>query len=80
MYDLVRYKNGRDYDKAIYYLKTASGLDPSNPEPEYIMGMIYMDYKNYGELAVDSWKSALTKATDGKMKKLLTDLIAKAGK
>lgn len=80
IYDLVRFKNGRDYDKAIYYLKTASGLDPSNPEPEYIMGMIYMDYKNYSELAVDSWKSALTKATDGKMKKLLTDLIAKAGK
>jgi Flp pilus assembly protein TadD, contains TPR repeats len=80
MFDLIRYKNGRDYDKAIYYLKTASDLNHAVPDPEYIMGIIYMDYKNYRELALDNWKSALTKATDPALQKTLRDLIAKAQK
>jgi Tfp pilus assembly protein PilF len=80
MYDLIQFKNGRDYDRAIYYLKAAAERDKSNPEPEYVMGMIYMDYKNYRELALDSFKAALSKATDPGMKKTLGDRIAKAGK
>jgi prepilin-type processing-associated H-X9-DG protein len=80
MFDLIRLKNVGDFDKAIYYLKTAVGLDRSSPEPEYIIGTIYMDYKNYTELALDNWKSSLAKASDPIMKKRLTDLIAKAGK
>jgi tetratricopeptide (TPR) repeat protein len=80
MFDMIRYKNGSDYDKAIYYLKTASDLNRADPEPEYIIGVIYMDYRNYRELALDSWKSALTKATDPALQKTLKDLIAKAQK
>jgi tetratricopeptide (TPR) repeat protein len=80
MFDLFQFKNGRDYDKAIFYLKSAVDLDKSNPEPEYIMGMIYLDYKNYRELALDSFKAALSKAADPVMKKTLSDLIEKAGK
>jgi tetratricopeptide (TPR) repeat protein len=78
MFDAVRYKNGRDYDKAIYYLKTAADLNRTDPEPEYIIGTIYMDYKHFRELALDNWKSALTKATDPAMIKSIKDLIAKA--
>jgi tetratricopeptide (TPR) repeat protein len=80
MYDLIRFKDGRDYDKAIYYLKEAAGRDKNNPEPEYIMGMIYMDYKNYRELALDSFKAALSKATDPGMRKNLNDCMTRAGR
>jgi len=80
MFDLIQYKDSRNYDKTIYFLKAAAERDKSDPEPDYIMGLIYRDYKNYGELALDSFKSALSKATDPAMKKTLTDLIAKAGK
>jgi tetratricopeptide (TPR) repeat protein len=80
MFDVIRYKNGRDYDKAIYYLKTASGLNRTDPGPEYVMGTIYMDYKHFRELALDSWKSALTKATEPALVKTIKDLIAKAEK
>jgi tetratricopeptide (TPR) repeat protein len=80
MFDVIQFKNGRDYDRTIYYLKAAVDRDKTNPEPEYIMGMIYLDYKSYRELALDSFKAALSKATDPGMKKNLGDLIAKAGK
>jgi tetratricopeptide (TPR) repeat protein len=80
MFDLIQFKNGREYDRTIFYLKTAADLDKTSPEPEYLMGMIYMDYKNYRELALDSYRAALSKATDPAMKKTLNDLIAKAGK
>jgi tetratricopeptide (TPR) repeat protein len=80
LFDLIQFKNGKDYDKAIYYLKLAVERDKTNPEPEYIMGMIYQDYKNYRELALDSFKAALSKATDPGMRKTLTECVAKAGK
>jgi tetratricopeptide (TPR) repeat protein len=80
MFDLIQFKNGKDYDRTIYYLKAAADRDKNNPEPEYIMGMIYLDYKSYRELALDNFKAALSKATDPGMKKNLGELIAKAGK
>ena len=80
MFDVIRFKNGRDYDKAIYYLKTASDLNRTDPRPEYIIGTIYMDYKNFRELALDNWKNSLAKATAPSMIKILKDLIAKAQK
>jgi tetratricopeptide (TPR) repeat protein len=80
MFDLVQFKNGKDIDKAIFYLKTAADLDKSNPEPEYIMGIIYLEHKNYRELALDSFRAALSKAEDPVVKKAINDLIAKAGK
>ena len=78
MYDAIRFKNARDYDKAIYYLKIAGDKAGNDPNPDYIIGTLYMDYKNYRELAVDHWKKALTKATDEKLRATLTKLIAKA--
>jgi tetratricopeptide (TPR) repeat protein len=80
MFDVIRLKNGKDYDKAIYYLKTAGGLDRADPEPEYLIGTIYMDYKNYRELALDNWNNSLAKARDPALKKTLRELIAKAQK
>jgi tetratricopeptide (TPR) repeat protein len=80
LFDLMQFKNGRDFDKAIYYLKEAAGRDRNNPEPEYLMGMIYLDYKNYRELALDSFRASLSKATDPDMKKTLSECIARAGK
>jgi tetratricopeptide (TPR) repeat protein len=80
MFDLIQYKNSRNYDKTIFYLKAAAERDRTDPEPDYLMGMIYRDYKNYGELALDSFKSALSKATDPEMKKTLRDLVGKAEK
>jgi tetratricopeptide (TPR) repeat protein len=78
MFDLIRFKDGKDYDNTIRYLKIAADLNRSSPEPDYIIGTIYGDYKRYSELAVDHWKSALTKATDPAMIKTLNDCIAKA--
>lgn len=62
LYDVVRHKGGRDYDKAIYHLKEAARLSPSNPEPHIIIGEIYMDYKKYRDLAMEHWTKALEKA------------------
>jgi tetratricopeptide (TPR) repeat protein len=78
MYDAIRYKNARDYDKTIYYLKIAGEKNKSDPQPDYLMGLIYMDYKNYGELAIDQWKKALAKTQDPALRKTLEKLIAKA--
>jgi tetratricopeptide (TPR) repeat protein len=80
MFDLIQFKNSTDYDKTIYYLKIAADLDKKDPEPDYIMGLIYRDYKNYSELALDSFRAGLAKASDPDMKKKLSDLLAKAGK
>ena len=79
MYDAIRFKNAKDYDKAIYYLKIAGDKNAGDPEPDYLIGMLYMDYKNYRELAADHWKKALAKTTDVSMRKTLNKLIAKAG-
>ncbi len=80
MYNAIKYKNGKDVDKAIYYLKIAGEKNVTIPEPDYIIGMLYMDYKNYRELAVDHWKKALGKSPDKDVKKILENLIDKAQK
>jgi tetratricopeptide (TPR) repeat protein len=80
MYDLFQYKNGTDYDNAISFLRTAVELNPSDPEPEYLVGLIYMNYKRNPDLAREQWRTALSKATDPDMKKMLADLLEKAGK
>ncbi|HEX7510399.1 MAG TPA: tetratricopeptide repeat protein, partial [Chitinivibrionales bacterium] len=64
MYDAIVFKNFRDYDKAIYYLKIAGDKAANNPEPDYLIGAIYLNYKNYRELALDYLKKALSKTTD----------------
>jgi tetratricopeptide (TPR) repeat protein len=80
MYDLIRNKNNKDYDKAMDVLKNASRLAPAAWEPDYIAGLIYLDYKGSPDLAREQWRSALSKAKDPGTKNMLTGLIEKAGK
>jgi tetratricopeptide (TPR) repeat protein len=80
LYDVFQFKNGTDFDNAITCLKKALELSPSNPEPEYLLGLIYMNCKGNPDLARDQWRAALSKATDPVMKTNLTELIEKAGK
>jgi tetratricopeptide (TPR) repeat protein len=80
MYTIFNEKNGTEYDQAIFYLKSAADLAKDNPEPDYLMGMIYLEYKNYRDLALDSFRAGLSKANDVAWKKKLGDCIAKAEK
>jgi tetratricopeptide (TPR) repeat protein len=79
-YNAIWFKNARDYDEAIYYLKIAGEKNPRSPEPDYIIGMLYMDYKNYRELAIDHWKKALGKSPEKELQKTIENLIAKVQK
>jgi tetratricopeptide (TPR) repeat protein len=78
MYKAIKFKNAQDYDKTIYYLKIACEKNPQDPEPDYIIGTLYLDYKNYRELAIDHWKKALEKSPDKDLRKTLENCIAKA--
>lgn len=80
MYDLIRYKKARDYDKTLYYLKIAAQLDSSNYEPYLLMGNIYYDYKNYAELALENWEKAYQKVTDPEEKRKIMDMISEVKK
>jgi tetratricopeptide (TPR) repeat protein len=80
MFDLIRNKNNSDYDKTMDVLRNASRLAPAAWEPEYFMGLIFMEYKESRDLAKEQWRSALSKAKDPGTKKMLTELIEKAGK
>jgi|WetSurMetagenome_2_1015567.scaffolds.fasta_scaffold00173_12 tetratricopeptide (TPR) repeat protein len=80
MYDLIRHNDATNYDSAIACLKIATTLNPANPEPQYLLGLLYMDYRRHPDAAREEWRAALTKATDPGMKKTLEDLIEKAGK
>lgn len=75
LYSCIIYKNGREFDKAVYNLKTASDYLPGNPEPDYLAGQVYQA-KNFGDLAIDSWKKALQKTQDKKMRQKIQSLIA----
>ena len=80
MFDMIQYKNNKDYDKTIYVLKTAARLAPAAWEPEYIMGLIYLEYERHPDLAKEQLRSALSKAKDPDARKKLTELIEKADK
>jgi tetratricopeptide (TPR) repeat protein len=73
-------KKDIQYDNAIYYLKKASSLDSNDPEPDFIIGNIYMDKKKYRELALTHWKKSLSIAVEPAMIKALKKCIAKAEK
>ena len=76
MYGMVEHKNSQDYDEAIQALKLACIHAPQSPLPDMLMGDIYADFKGYLELAVDHWKVALAKASDGAMRNQLQQRIA----
>lgn len=75
-YDIIRFKGGHDYEKAIYNLKKAIELDPGNPEPDVIIGSIYMFYRNYRDLAMEHWNKAYTKAVTSEEKRRIKELMA----
>ncbi len=75
-YDIIRFKGGRGYEKAIYNLKKAIELDPRDPEPDVIIGSIYMYYKNYRDLAMEHWNKAYNKAATSSERKRIKELIA----
>ena len=51
-------------------------LDPNDPEPELIIGSIYMDYKKYPSLAIEHWEKAYTKTKNSNDRQKIKDLIA----
>lgn len=75
-YDIIRFKHGRNYEDAIHTLKKAIELDPHDPEPDIIIGSIYMDYRNYRELALEHWHKAYNKTASSSERRKIKDLIA----
>lgn len=76
LYDLMRQKNRKDYDRALRALEQASQLMPANHEPDMIIGFIYRDYKYHRGLALDHWQEALSRTADHRVRGQLRDLIA----
>lgn len=77
-FDAIQFKNAHDYDKAIYYLKMASDKNAATPEPDYLIGVLYLDYKHYRELALDHLRKALGRATDEAFQKKIRLCITRA--
>jgi tetratricopeptide (TPR) repeat protein len=80
MYDLIMFKNAKNYDQAIYALKLASDHSPENPEPDILTGNLYINFKNYKELAIEHFQKALARSKNEKEKKAIREKIALAQK
>ncbi len=76
LFDIIRFKRGRNHDKIIFILKKASELDPDDPEPDLIIGQIYMDYKRYRDLAMEHWQKAYNKTKSSHERQKIKDLMA----
>lgn len=79
VYQMNVNKGRGSYEQAIYALKQASLIEPQNPEPDILIGDIYMQQKGYNELAVDHWKKALQLISDSKKRKQIEEKISRAG-
>jgi tetratricopeptide (TPR) repeat protein len=79
-YDLVAQGKHPDLDNAIYTLKKDIDQVPADPEPEYLLGMVYADFKGYPDMGVEHLNSALAKAKDTNMKKKIREAISKVKK
>lgn len=77
--EMKKNKGNGSYEDAIYVLKQAAGLDAENPEPEILIGDIYMQNKGYRELAIDHWKKAIVKVKNTQLRKELQQKIKRAG-
>jgi tetratricopeptide (TPR) repeat protein len=80
MYEMVRYKESKQYDATLFALKQAGSKAPGNPEPDDMMGDIYMYYHGYRDMAIEHWKKALAKTTDASAKKKIIQKINDSGK
>lgn len=78
MYDIIRVKGTKNYDEALYALKQASGYAPDNPEPYFLMGDIYQNYKGYKDMAAEQWRSAVSKAGSATEKRAIEKRIKQA--
>ncbi len=76
LFDIIRFKRGRNHDKVIFILKKASELDPDDPEPDLIIGQIYMYYKRYRDLAMEHWQKAYNKTKSSHERQKIKDLMA----
>ncbi|MBD3393673.1 MAG: tetratricopeptide repeat protein [Chitinivibrionales bacterium] len=77
-FELIRTQNARNYDATISYLKKAVELDPRSAEPEILMGILYMDYKEYPSQAMEHWRNALSKAESSATRRKVRTLMAEA--
>jgi tetratricopeptide (TPR) repeat protein len=80
MYDLIVHKGSKAYDKAIFALKNASEIAVADPEPDYLAGIIYRDYKHYPELALEHLAKALARASEPSMKEKVRAAMAEVQK
>lgn len=78
MYDLIHVKGTKNYDEALYALKQASGYAPDNPEPYFLMGDIYQNYKGSREMAAEQWRSAVRKSGSIAEKRAMEQRIKQA--
>jgi predicted Zn-dependent protease len=76
LYDLIVHKNSRQFDKAIAVLKRASVMAPADPEPEYLLGRIYLDCTREGELGREYLNRALAHASDAAMRRSIEGALA----
>jgi tetratricopeptide (TPR) repeat protein len=75
-YEMLRSKKAANYEEIIYTLKKAIELDPDDPEPDLLIGHIYMDYKKYRDLAREHWQNALHKTKQSHDRQAIQDLIS----
>jgi len=78
MYELIVQKGQKNYDATIAVLKRAVDLDPSDPEPEMMIGDIYLNYTSYPSLALEYLNKAFGKASDGATRKAIRAKMAEA--
>ncbi|MBD3320947.1 MAG: tetratricopeptide repeat protein, partial [Chitinivibrionales bacterium] len=79
LYESISSGKNNDHDRAVYVLKQAAETMPENAEPDYLIGLLYLD-KNYRELAVDHLKLALKKADDKRQIAEIRKVLAEVGR
>ncbi len=80
MYDMVLNKGARNYEDVIYAMKTAAQYNPENPEPDIVIGDVYMSYRGFRDLAIEHWEKALVKTKDEDLRKIIKEKIKGAKK
>lgn len=73
--ELFKIGKSRDYDRAIYNLKTAKQFDPESPDPDILLGLIYRDYKKYASMAKEHFESAYSKSKKSSQKEEIKRLM-----
>jgi tetratricopeptide (TPR) repeat protein len=77
-FESVQAGKSDDYETAIYHLKDASKKNPHDPMPDYMIGLLYLDYLHYADLAVDHFSEAIKRATVAEQRKKIEKALARA--